>query len=86
MKPAVPMQIVRDVIALMERHGIITPDGDFDGAELDTLQENASFAADVAAAMEARGVELPDVVGTIIQTLPLLSLFVKKPKPKPVAG
>ncbi len=66
-----PLQIVKDVIILMETSGIIQPSGDFDETKLDTLQEDAAFAAGVEQILIQHGIAVPGRVDKIIKALPL---------------
>ena len=77
MKAGVLLLIIKDVIALMQTSGIITTTGDFDETKLDTLQEDAAFAAAVSAILETRGVDIPDRLEKVIQLLPLLAGLVR---------
>lgn len=71
-----PFQIAKDVIILMETSGILPPSGEFDETKLDTLQEDAAFAAGVEAILVHHGIAVPGRVDKIIKALPLIGLFV----------
>lgn len=77
MKAGILLLIVKDVIALLQTSGIITATGEFDETKLDTLQEDAAFAAAVTAILETRGVDVPDKLEKVIQLLPLLAGLVR---------
>ena len=76
MKLGTGLFIASDVIALLKTRGILLPSGDFDETKLDTLQEDAQFAADVEAILVRYGVHIPGKAHQIIQALPLLGLFI----------
>ncbi len=69
--------IVADVVALLETKAILLPDGRFDAAKLDTLQEDLAFAADVEEVLKGHGVNVPARVDSIIKLLPLIASFVR---------
>lgn len=71
------LRIGRDVTTLLETHGILLPDGEFDGTALDTLSENLAFASGVEAILKARGVDVPERLHEILQTLPLLAAVLR---------
>lgn len=76
MKAGILLLIFADVVSLMQTRGIITPEGDFDETKLDTVSEDAAFAAGVEAILVSHGVHIPGKVDQIIKALPLLGLFI----------
>lgn len=76
MNAAVLLLIIRDVINLLESSLVLTPTG-FDDTKLDTLQEDAVFAAAVEAILTKHGVHVPGNVDRVIQLLPLLAGFIR---------
>ena len=77
MKAGTLLLVIKDVITLMESAGIVLPTGEFDETKLDSLQEDAAFAAAVAGILEAHGVNVPDRVENAIRILPLLAAFIR---------
>jgi len=77
MKGGTLLRIVADIVGLMDARGIIAADGDFDDTKLDSLQEDAEFAAAVEAILVHHGVAVPGRVDRIIKALPMIGLFVR---------
>lgn len=65
--------LISDLLALLKARGILLPTGVFDGTKLDTIQEDAEFAAAIEALLKLHGVHVPDRVDKIIALLPLLA-------------
>ncbi len=76
MSGAALANIVCDVLLLLRSSGILTETA-FDDTKLDTLQEDAVFAAAVEAILKKHGVHTPDQVDRLIQLLPLLAGFIR---------
>lgn len=76
MSGAALANIICDVLILLRTDGILLPTS-FDDTKLDTLQEDAVFAASVEAILKKYGVHTPDQVDRLIQLLPLLAGFIR---------
>lgn len=76
MSGAALANIICDVFLLLRSSGILTAT-EFDDTKLDTLQEDAAFAASVEAILKKWGVHTPDQIDRVIQLLPILAGFIR---------
>jgi hypothetical protein len=76
MNAATLLRINRDVITLLETSGVMTATG-FDDTKLDSIIEEATFAAAVEAILKKHGVAVPGNVDRVIQLLPIIAGFIR---------
>jgi len=65
--------IFADVIALLQKEGVLLLDGTFDSTKLDTIQEDVTFGAEVENLLKSHGLNVPEKIDKIIAILPLIA-------------